>query len=462
MSAPARARSALTGSGQCGPVVRGAQKTWGMRRTAVVSAVAAVLLTLAMSVATPAWAVPPAGACNDPEPAHRAVGQLPWAQQMLDLRRTWPHSTGSGVTVAVVDDGVDADHPQLRGKVLAGRDFFLVGQLPGNFSCDSHGTAAASIIAAQPAGGVGFRGVAPDSAILPVRITDRDLNDNGEPTPIDPNVVAQGIRWAADNGAGVMNLSLSGYGDFRAVRDAVAYAQSRDVLVVAAAGNRQSEQTGAAPAKSFPASYDGVLGVGSVDNAGARSQGSQIGPYVDLVAPGEDVLAATRVAGHTYWTGTSFATPFVAATAALVRSAWPNLSAAEVADRIVATASPARGGRNSQEYGAGLVDPYRAVTEQLSAAAPAEVPPVLDPPRDVAAEQELAWWDRVTTGAKVGVGFVVLAIVVAAMLAWALPRGRRRHWQPARAAALPDARVRQEPPDEIFLFPPPPAERAKQ
>jgi membrane-anchored mycosin MYCP len=427
-----------------------------MRRCAVV----AVLAILAASVATPAWAAPPEGACNDPEPAHPVVSRLPWAQQMLDLRRTWPHSTGAGVTVAVVDDGVDADHPQLRDNVLRGRDFFLVGELPGNFSCDSHGTAAASIIAAQPAEGVGFRGAAPDSRILPVRITDRELNDDGQPTPIDPGTVAQGIRWAADQGAEVINLSLSGYGDFKPVRDAVAYARSKDALLVAAAGNRQGEDGG--PRKSFPASYDGVLGVGSIDIAGARSDGSQIGPYVDLVAPGEGVLAATRVAGHTYWTGTSFATPFVAATAALVRAAWPKLTAPEVAERLMATAAPARGGRGSPEYGAGVVDPYRAVTEELSAAGPVDVPRVVDPPRDVAAEREQAWWGQVTTGAKLGVGLVVLAIVVAAVLAWALPRGRRRRWQPARARALPDAPERQEPPDEIFLFPPPPVERANQ
>jgi type VII secretion-associated serine protease mycosin len=431
-----------------------------MSRTAVVALVALVA-ALAVGVATPAQAAPPEGACNDPEPARPAVSRLPWAQQLLDVRRAWPHSTGAGVTVAVIDDGVDADHPQLRGQVLAGRDFFLVGGLPGNFACDSHGTAAASIIAAKPAQGIGFRGVAPDSLILPVRITDRELNDDGEPTPIDPGTVAQGIRWAADHDAKVINLSLSGYGDFKAVRDAVDYAQSKDSLLVAAAGNRQGSQPGAGPAKSFPASYDGVLGVGSIDNAGARSDGSQIGPYVDLVAPGEDVLAATRVAGHAYWTGTSFAAPFVAATAALVRAAWPELTAPEVAERIVATASPARGGRDSPAYGAGVVDPYRAVTEELSAADPAAVPPVVDPPRDVAAERELAWWDRVATGAKLGVGLVVLAIAVATLLAWALPRGRRRRWRPAPARALPAAPARQEPPDEIFLFPPPPVERAK-
>ncbi|HEY0448959.1 type VII secretion-associated serine protease mycosin [Actinophytocola sp.] len=426
-----------------------------MSRTS--TAVAVVLAALAVSMPAPAWAAPPQGACHDPEPARAEVPELPWAQRLLDLDRTWPHSTGAGVTVAVVDSGVDADHPQLRGKVLPGRDFYLVGELPGNFACESHGTAAASIIAASPARGVGFRGVAPGARILPVRITDQELNDQGDPTPISADAVARGIRYAADQGARVINLSLSGYGDFRAIRDAVAYARAKDALLVAAVGNRQ----GQGPGTSFPAAYDGVLGVGSVDIAGVRSDRSQVGPYVDLVAPGEGVLAAARVAGHAYWTGTSFAAPFVAGTAALVRAAWPKLTAPQVAARILATADPAPGGHGSQEYGAGVVDPYRAVTEKLSAAGPLAVPAVTDPPVDEAAARELAWWDRTSTGAKVGAGLVVLAIAVAGILAVTLPRGRRRRWLAGRTGPLPVGTPREEPPDEIFLFPPPPVEQVR-
>lgn len=426
-----------------------------MNRTAAV--LAAVAVALPVFTAAPAHAAPPAGACRDPEPAHPAVTEEPWAQKMLDLRSTWNHSTGAGVVVGVVDSGVDADHPQLRGKVLPGRDFFLVGQLPGNFDCVSHGTAVASIIAATPVRGTGFRGVAPSARVLPVRITDRDLNDSGEPTPIDPNVIARGIRYATDQGAKVINLSLSGVHDYPAVRAAVAYARSKDVLLVAAVGNRQ---TGGTTTVSFPAAYDGVLGVGSIDIAGLRSGNSQIGPYVDLVAPGEAVLAATRVAGHDYWQGTSFATPFVSGVAALVRSAWPKLTASQVAERLVATAAPAPGGATSPEYGAGILDPYRAVTEGLSDANPAALPAVVTPPPDLAQERNIAWWQDMSAGAKLVAGGVVLAIGLAALLAVVLPRGRRRRWAPARATALPAAPPRDEPPEEVFLFPPPPIERA--
>lgn len=429
-----------------------------MSRTAAVLAVAAVVATLPILTAAPASGAPPEGACRNVEPAHPVVTEEPWAQKLLDLRGTWKHSTGAGVVVGVVDSGVDADHPQLRGKVLPGRDFFLVGDLRGDFDCVSHGTAVASIVVASPAPGIGFRGVAPNARVLPVRITDRDINDSGEPTPIDPNAIARGIRYATDQGAKVINLSLSGYSDYPAMRDAVAYARSKDVLLVAAAGNRQTNAVTSTP--SFPAAYQGVLGVGSIDIAGQRSGNSQIGPFVDLVAPGEDVLAATRVAGHDYWKGTSFAAPFVAGVAALVRSAWPELTAPQVAQRLVATAAPAPGGVTSPEYGAGIVDPYRAVTEGLSSEKPAALPVVVTPPRDLAQERNIAWWQDMSTGAKLVAGGVVLAIALAALLAVVLPRGRRRRWAPAHAATLPAAPARDEPPEEVFLFPPPPVERS--
>lgn len=379
------------------------------------------------------------------------VHKLPWAQQYLDPQRAWQFSTGKGVTVAVVDSGVDADHPQLRrpGKVLRGRDFFLVGDLPGNYDCVSHGTGVASIIAADKVPGVGFEGIAPDARILPVRISDREVTDDGSTRVIDPHVLAKGIRYAADQHAKVINLSLSGIDDHHEVRSAIRYAQSKDALVVAAVGNAQQDDTADLP--SYPAAYPGVLGVGAIDIAGARSSGSQIGSYVDLVAPGDGVLAATRKAGHAYVRGTSFATPFVSATAALVRSAWPSLSAQEVARRLLATATPARGGTGSKAYGAGVVDPYRAVTESVGgspAPLPAATHPVPDPDR-VAAD---AWWRVTDLRARMLAAVSVGGAVLAFSLGTAVRVGRRRRWRPTRTAVSlrPDGTRKQPPPERLF------------
>ncbi|MER7861628.1 type VII secretion-associated serine protease mycosin [Amycolatopsis japonica] len=421
-----------------------------MKRT--LAATALVLTAQVLGTAPIAEAAPPPGACQNPEPARSAVPAQPWAQQVLDPRRAWPHSRGGGVLIAVVDSGVDADHPQLRrpGKVLPGRDFYLAGTFPGSFDCVSHGTGVAAIAAADPVSGIGFHGVAPDSRILPVRINDRDVGDQGESLRIDPQVVANGIRYAADQGARVMNLSLSGHEDFAVIREAVAYAVARDVLVVAAAGNGQRDVNTELP--SYPASYPGVLAVGAVDIDGARIQGSQIGRYVDLVAPGAKVLTATRAAGHAYVDGTSFAAPFVAGTAALVRSAWPRLSAAEVTQRLMATASPARGGQGSHAYGAGLVDPYRAVTDGLDPQKPAALPAFVPSPPDQARLDREASDERAAKIAKWLTIAAVTGIALAALIAVAVPRGRRRRWRPARAEPVPDRPAVVEPPEQVFLI----------
>ncbi|WP_158848872.1 type VII secretion-associated serine protease mycosin [Saccharothrix deserti] len=417
-----------------------------MRRLS--TALAAVAL---VALSTPdALAAPPPGACRDPEPARPPIKELPWAQQALDVTRAWPHSTGAGVLVAVVDTGVDRDHPQLSapGKVVRGEDFYLVGDLPGDFDCGSHGTAVASIVAADPVDGVGFHGVAPGARVLPVRVAERDLDDTGAVNTLDPVVLARGIWYAADQGAKVLNLSMSGQEDNQYVRDAVAHAVAKDVLVVAAAGNRQ--QDGGARIASFPAAYDGVLGVGAIDIAGDRMSGSQVGDYVDLVAPGAAVAGATRAGGHAYWQGTSFAAPFVAGTAALVRAAWPELTAPEVARRLLATASPARG--EAAAYGVGVVNPYRAVTDGLAAAKPDVMPVVVKPVEDPDVVRERQWWHNAAANARVYVVGAVAVVVAAGVLALVLVNGRRRRWTPTRLDRLPDGPPPVEPPDQVFLF----------
>jgi len=408
-----------------------------MKRTGAALALCAILLGTCPTIsAIPADAGVPKGACRDPEPAHPVERLLPWAQQQLKPQRAWPFSDGAGVTVAVVDSGVDADHPQLRrpGKVLRGRDFYLTGTLPGNYDCISHGTGVAGIIAADSRTGIGFQGIAPGARILPVRVSEREIDETGQTQLIDPRILAQGIKYAADQGAQVINLSIAGSRDQQAVRQAVAYAVAKDVVVVAAVGNRQ---TGTARLPSYPASYPGVVGVGAVDIAGARVSASQIGPYVDLVAPGAGVLTTTRVDGQAYQNGTSYAAPFVAGTAALIRSAWPELTAPQVIQRLLATATPARGGQSGTEYGAGIVDPYRAVTEGMATKGRSE-PAIVVPPPDQEQLAVTAWWRRRGADARQAAlasagGLLCLLLVVSTVMA-----GRRRRWAAARRPAADD------------------------
>jgi subtilisin family serine protease len=255
----------------------------------------------------------------------------------------------------------------------------------------------------------------------------------------------------------VINLSMAGHRDDKAVRQAIAYAQARDVLVVAAVGNSQGDDDRSLP--SFPAAYPGVLGVGAVDIGGSRVSASQIGSYVDLMAPGAEVAGAARRGGHNYYSGTSFAVPFVVATAALVRAAWPQLTAKQVAERLMATATPARGGSAVPAYGAGVVDPYRAVTEGLVKTRPAKVPGLAHPPVDQQALDRVATWQQRVSRAWFQVGLASTAALVILVLAAVVPAGLRRRWRPTRSGPLPADRPHDEPPDQLFLLPPPSAER---
>ncbi|WP_020386857.1 type VII secretion-associated serine protease mycosin [Kribbella catacumbae] len=395
-----------------------------IKRGGSVTVVLGALLAAA-SPASLAAAVPPAGLCQSAEPGGPAVSKLPWAQTWLAPERVWPSSTGQGVTVAVIDSGVDADHPQLRqpGVVLPGRDLLTPGDKRADFDCVSHGTAVASIIAARPVDGIGFRGVAPGARILPVRVSERDAGDQ-QGAAVNATVFASAIRYAADAGAKVVNISLSLYVDLAPVRTAVRYAQSRDVLIVASVGNAHNNQ-GTDPV-TYPAAYPGVLGVGAITIDGSRLQSSQQGAYVDIAAPGGGVLAATRQRGHRYFDGTSFAAGFVSGTAALVRAANPRWSAAQVATRLMATATPAPGPVG--QYGAGVVNPYRAVRDALDTSPPTPLPKVSPSPVDVAAERRIAAWQdsgrlarRFAAAAAVGAAVLVVASIV-------IPVGRRRRW----------------------------------
>jgi membrane-anchored mycosin MYCP len=403
-----------------------------MRAGGAVFAISALVVAAGGVLATPAPAH--AAVCPSAVAPAPSIEDIPWAQRWLATDRLGTVSTGRDVVVAVVDSGVDARHAQLRGRVLRGKDF--LDPAPGNdgrIDCNGHGTAVASIIAASRVDGAGLRGIAPDAKILPVRVSEQQIIDGTTSgRTVSPRVFADAVRWAVDNGAEVLNLSVVLYDDVPAVRDAVAYAVANDVVVVAAVGNL-SQQGNPTP---YPAGYDGsVIGVGALGPDGLRQPFSQVGEYVEIMAPGADVTVAVPGGGHARQSGTSYAAPFVSGTAALVRRAFPDLSEGEVRTRITATTDPAPGGRESDAYGLGSLNPYRAATALVNTGDPVELSPLPkaeDDPAAVAARERAV---RVRTQAVWlavgGSGLAGLVLIVAAVL----PRGGRRRWRPAEPSA---------------------------
>jgi type VII secretion-associated serine protease mycosin len=391
---------------------------------------AAAVVAAGLALLVPA--APAAAGCVRERPG-KVVRETPWAQHLLSPGRAWPFSRGAGVTVAVVDAGVDRGHPQLGGALATGT---------GGKACVGRGTALASLIAGRGVPGIGFRGFAPDATVMPVRIADEQLNDNQWERPsVPPQALAQGIRWAVRQGASVVTVAIALYAKSAALRSAVAYAQEHDVLVVAAVGdNHQDPSLSDKPDPvPYPASYPGVVGVGAITATGDRWRQSQVGGYVDIVAPGEAVLAAALGGGYQAYTGTGFAAAFVAGTAALVRSADPDLSADQVRRRLLATASPSPGGGHSRAYGAGLVDPYRAVVELVGADPPVAAAPLRSPAVDPAVAARTRGRALVAgRAAWIAAGAAALGIAVAVLVVcW--PRGRRRRWLPGYAPPRPDA-----------------------
>ncbi|MEN3342249.1 MAG: hypothetical protein V7644_1653 [Actinomycetota bacterium] len=274
-----------------------------------------------------------------------AKGKQPYLAR-LHLPAAWSRAHGDpNMKIAVVDTGVDPDTPDLAGRLAAGKD---VVNGDADASDDAgHGTMVAGIAAAAADNGVGVAGAAWAATILPVKV----LGADGSGTDAD---VATGITWAADNGARIVNLSLGGPGDSAVLRQAVAYAQSRDVLVVAAAGNSGAHEP------MYPAAYPGVVAVTATDWSGNVASFSSWGPWVDVAAPGIDITstypAAGAAANYATGSGTSFAAPLVAGVAHLLRSANQGWTADQTASRLRASARDVGPRGVDDAYGFGLLD----------------------------------------------------------------------------------------------------------
>jgi subtilisin family serine protease len=250
--------------------------------------------------------------------------------------------------------------------------------------------------------------------------------------------LAAAIRAATQNSVDVINLSLSVTEGTPDLRSAVTEAIDRGIVVVAAVGNQHD---GGDPTP-YPAAYPGVIGVGAIGADGVRWSGSQVGSYVDIVAPGAAVVGAMPGRGHTRVEGTSFATPFVSATVALMLQYHRGLSPAEVSRRLFATADPSPGGRPSHEYGYGVLNPLRALT---SVVPPAGAEGATEPgPVVGGASVAPASGVSLALAAGVAAGLAALTALVFALAA-AVPLGRRRGWRPGRLSDPPPDLGRQPP-----------------
>ena len=294
-----------------------------------------------------------------------AVRDDQWYLKTLDVQGAWTYANGAGVTVAVIDSGVDATHPDLVGQVLPGLDLV---DTAGNGDTDlvGHGTTVSAIIAGRGDDTTGIIGIAPKAKILPVRVLDEENRYN------DAIIVAKGVRWAVDHGARVINLSLGGNGSSATLAAALDYAFAKDVVVVACTGNTSASSD---TEVWYPAREPGVIAVAGLEKDGTSLwSGSITGKETVVTAPATQLVGAQ--AGGNYWKvqGTSFAAPMVSATAALIRSRWPTMPAGEVINRIIRTAKD-RGpiGRDST-FGFGMIDPTGALT--------ASVPAVFENPLD--------------------------------------------------------------------------------
>jgi subtilisin family serine protease len=356
-----------------------------MRRTWTLTV--SLLLTLLLAAPAPAA----------PSDTH---WELQWGPRQINAPQAWATSTGEGQTIAIVDSGVDLDHPDLAAKIAGGATFVGCPDDPsgcgdgdwesGTDGGEAHGTHVAGIAGAVTGNGAGIAGVAPDAKLLAVKVLDEEGAGSFEE-------IAAGIRWSADHGADVINLSLGALPGVQAlvltgviedVQRAIAYARSQGVVVVAAAGNEFASICGT------PASDTGALCVTATDRDELKAAYSNLGVSTDLdvvAAPGgalvmrcEDDIVSTvplddagtscqssaGTPGYDFYAGTSMAAPHVSGVAALLTA--QGRSDDEVVEVLKATArTPPVGVRGVYDpvYGFGIVDAGAAVADRGTGAA---------------------------------------------------------------------------------------------
>lgn len=418
-------------------------------RAAVVAGGVALVVGGGLGLAAPAAAAeaaevpPPDRACryHDREVTSQrldasAAAAATWPQERLRYQDAWAFSRGRGVTVAVVDSGVDAGHEQLRGAVREGYDV-TSGRVArgGKTDCSAHGTMVAGIIAARPVSGRSFAGVAPEATILPIRQT-WGLDANARELPGSADLLIRAMEVAVRSGAQVVNVSITVRANSltdeqrRRFAQVAQVASDRSVVIVAATGNRaayQNENVATYPAQ-LASWYGNVIAVSGTKPDGQPDEDAITGPFVTLTAPDREMPCLMDHGGLVPCFGTSFAAPFVAGAAALIRGRYPDDSAQEVRERLQATADHPARDLPDPVVGYGLVNPAAAVTTVIpdsKRAVPA--PPVTArPPKAPGPSAAIA-----IAVATIAAG---LSLVIALIPA-AVRRGRRRRWRPGIRSA---------------------------
>lgn len=262
----------------------------------------------------------------------------------INATKAWSITVGNSLLVAVLDTGVDSNHPDLAGKIVTD------ASISPNDRLDDigHGTEVSGIIAANTNNTQGIAGIAWNTMILPVKVTD----ENGQARV---STVVAALDKAYNNGAKIVQISLSTSQFSQTLKDAIALAQSRGILIVSTGGNTATTEL------RYPAGFEGVIGVGAVSQSGKIEPYSTRGEHVTIVAPGSSIYTTSIDSGYAAVSGTSFSAPQVAGTAALIWSVIPSLTNDEVRDILIQSASDLGTPGKDSTYGYGLLNTEKAI-----------------------------------------------------------------------------------------------------
>jgi len=294
----------------------------------------------------------PAATPNDPYAGSE------WHLGKLGAAGAWDSAQGSGVTIAILDTGVDGTHPDLASRMVAGWNFY--DNNADTSDVNGHGTAVAGAAAASMNNGVGVAGMAGQASLMPIRIADANAYAYW-------STVAQGLTWASDKGARVANISYAGVAASATVQSAALYMRARGGLVVVAAGNNGIDE-GIAPTAS-------MIVVSATDANDQKTSWSSYGSFVSVSAPGQDIWTTTRGGGYQAWWGTSLASPVVAGVASLMMSARPAMSNTQLEGLLYSSSTDLGAAGRDSLYGWGRVNAAAAVQAALNSAVTDSQPP---------------------------------------------------------------------------------------